>query len=601
MLFFPGILDDITRNQEVDSDYVTDIYSGELYKRSKQDASPSTLYLTCVLNTDGVNLYSSSKVELWPVFLAINELSPSLRFSRENILLAGLWQGKGKPPFKLLLEHASKEINTLTESGLKIEVDGETKTVHLRVLCVTLDLPAKAGVMNMTLFNGQCACITCEEPGIVVTQGRGHSRSYPYRSLDECFPNRFHETVLQNMATATEKNRQKGFKGLSGLTFLQDFDLVDGVVPDYMHCVLLGIVKKLLSKWFSPTESGNPYFVGKNLKQISERFLKIRPPYFIERLPRDLEKHYSHFKATELQNFLLYYSIPCLHNILPDKFLQHFALLSEAIYILLGDHISTTGIQRSEYLLQKFYSKFALLYGDGSCGLNVHNACAHMTDYVKKLGPIWCWSCFAFEDANSVLLQSVHGTGDVVKQALRNQDISIYIRSLNNVKPDTSAKLKVTHRASNCTVIGLLKPLNHQIPLHIIQTLQVESNRNLKKAERVLVNGVKFYSAGYSRMRRRHCHAVIYSDDQFGLIQYFLLEPQTNLVYAVIKEIEINNNSWICSYEAAKQFRPVEVINTLKAILAHTLHSTLVFIDLEHSSKAFIIQTPNRLGHAVLK
>lgn len=35
-------------------------------------------------------------------FLAINELSPSLRFASENILLIGLWQGKGKPPFKTL-------------------------------------------------------------------------------------------------------------------------------------------------------------------------------------------------------------------------------------------------------------------------------------------------------------------------------------------------------------------------------------------------------------------------------------------------------------------------------------------------------------------
>ena len=45
--------------------------------------------LTALLNTDGVNLYSSSKVELWPIFLAINELSPKARFSRDNLLLVG--------------------------------------------------------------------------------------------------------------------------------------------------------------------------------------------------------------------------------------------------------------------------------------------------------------------------------------------------------------------------------------------------------------------------------------------------------------------------------------------------------------------------------
>ena len=32
-------------------------------------------------NTDGVPLYNSSSVSLWPVFLVINDLPPSLRFS----------------------------------------------------------------------------------------------------------------------------------------------------------------------------------------------------------------------------------------------------------------------------------------------------------------------------------------------------------------------------------------------------------------------------------------------------------------------------------------------------------------------------------------
>lgn len=132
--------------------------------------------------------------------------------------------------------------------------------------------------------------------------------------------------------------------------------------------------------------------------------------------------------------------------------MQHFALLSEAIFILLGDRISETLLERAELLLEKFYSQFSDLYGEGSCGLNVHNACIHLPTYVRKLGPLWCWSCFAFEDANSMILNSVHGTGDVVKQALKNQAISMYIRSLSGVK-DSSNRLKVTHEAQNCKVL----------------------------------------------------------------------------------------------------------------------------------------------------
>ena len=206
------------------------------------------------------------------------------------------------------------------------------------------------------------------------------------------------------MNAATDRNRQKGFKGMSGLSHLSNFNLVYGILPDYMHCVLLGIVKTLMCKRFSPRQSGKDYIIGKDLKQISERFVKIKSPYFIERLPRDLEKHYQHFKATEMQAFLLFYAVPCLHGILEERFLQHFALLSEAIHILLGENITQESIERSEFLLEKFYSQFSDYYGEGSCELIVHNACLHIPTYVRKLGPLWAWSCFAFEDANSMIL-----------------------------------------------------------------------------------------------------------------------------------------------------------------------------------------------------
>ena len=45
-------------------------------------------------------------------------------------------------------------------------------------------------------------------------------------------------------------------KGKSVLQILPSFDVVKGVPVDYMHCVLLGLVRKLLSLWFD-RQSGN--------------------------------------------------------------------------------------------------------------------------------------------------------------------------------------------------------------------------------------------------------------------------------------------------------------------------------------------------------
>ena len=90
------------------------------------------------------------------------------------------------------------------------------------------------------------------------------------------------------------------------------FCVTTGMVPDYMHCFVLGVTKTLLQKWFSPSQSKNEYYVGGSFKAVSRRLQSIKPPDYLEQLPRDLEKHYANLKATELQAWLLFYSIPYL-------------------------------------------------------------------------------------------------------------------------------------------------------------------------------------------------------------------------------------------------------------------------------------------------
>ena len=52
---------------------VEDIYDGEEYHRHRGFLShPENISLTC--NSDGVAVFTSSSVELWPVWLCINEL-----------------------------------------------------------------------------------------------------------------------------------------------------------------------------------------------------------------------------------------------------------------------------------------------------------------------------------------------------------------------------------------------------------------------------------------------------------------------------------------------------------------------------------------------
>ncbi|KAI4799983.1 hypothetical protein KUCAC02_016521 [Chaenocephalus aceratus] len=493
---------------------VRDVTDGSCYRQLFEDggflSGPGNCNITVIANTDGLNLYQSSRVELWPIFLTINELEPQRRFSRQNIVLAGIWQGTGKPPFEQFMGAFTKEMNKLYTTGFQFVVDDQTVTAKLAVLCATVDLPAKAGIMNMTLFNGADACITCKEPGLVVRQGKGHARSYPYREAHQRYATRLHVDVLAAMHTATPKKRVQGFKGVSGLSELQQFDLVHGVVPEYMHGILLGVTKTVMNKWFSPTESGQPYFVGKKLKEISKRLQHIQPPDFIERLPRDLELHYNHLKATEFQMWLLFYALPCLDGILGDKYLCHFAHLSEAVHILLGDKITAESLEIAASLLDIFYKDFADCYGAGSCGINVHNAGVHLVSCVRQWGPLWAWSCFCFEDANAMILQAVHGTGDVTKQVIRFKETQGVLNREGGTITDRTNWSKVNMVQANCGTAGALKPMSASSEL-LVKT-GASTSAVLRKALRVKLEHQKLYSEEYLRMRRRVCHVAVLDD-----------------------------------------------------------------------------------------
>jgi len=55
-----------------------------------------------------------------------------------------------------------------------------------------------------------------------------------------------------------------GVKGASPLAALKGFDLVKGVAIDYMHNVLIGVVKALQDKWFHG-DKHSPYYIGKKV------------------------------------------------------------------------------------------------------------------------------------------------------------------------------------------------------------------------------------------------------------------------------------------------------------------------------------------------
>ena len=125
---------------------------------------------------------------------------------------------------------------------------------------------------------------------------------------------------------------------------------------------------------------------------------------------------------------------------LPAKYLKYFAHLSAGIHLLLRDCTTEADLVRAETLLDAFYREFSQLYGEGSCGLNVHNVGAHLVFYVRLWGPIFAWICLGFEDWNEVIVQAVHGTGGVTRQILCHVNAQLQLKSFLVTMPKCDAK-----------------------------------------------------------------------------------------------------------------------------------------------------------------
>lgn len=67
--------------------------------------------------------------------------------------------------------------------------------------------------------------------------------------------------------------------------------------------------------------------------------------------------------AAEYRSWALYYVYPLLKGHLPDKYLQHFALFAEALWLLLQTAPTDEDVAVAEECMDKFCLQFESLYG----------------------------------------------------------------------------------------------------------------------------------------------------------------------------------------------------------------------------------------------
>lgn len=326
------------------------------------------------INIDGLPLFNSCSKQFWPILCVIDLSNKKLQpFS------VGIFYGNGKPhPLEIYLEDFINELLHILKYGICIN---STK-IEFYIHSFICDAPARAFIKCVKYHSGYSSCDKCTVHGEYLN-GR-----VVLRELDN--PKR----TDASFQLQEDESYHMGFSPLLKL----NCGLVSKFPIDYMHCVLLGVMKKLLCSW-AIGPSSKVKLSRADTQILSDRIESLSGfiPKEINRKPRSLLE-LPRYKATEFRTFLLYVGPTVLHSVVELAVYEHFLLFHVAISILCSSrHLSKSLISQANLFLKTFIEHGEKLYGKQFIIFNVH-LLSHLCDDVHAYGPLDKFSTFPFEN-----------------------------------------------------------------------------------------------------------------------------------------------------------------------------------------------------------
>jgi len=159
---FQKILRFIEKQKYKNENYLNDISDGEEYKKPFEEINNKVkeLHLNFILNMDGINPYNNSTKDYKAITLEIVEMGKKYRYRYDNHILLFLISGKNIN-FNLILKKFVEDLNKFYLFGFKYN----GYLIRGRIICFTLDLPARAELFGQKKFNSKNSCIFCFQSG----------------------------------------------------------------------------------------------------------------------------------------------------------------------------------------------------------------------------------------------------------------------------------------------------------------------------------------------------------------------------------------------------------------------------------------------------
>lgn len=347
---------------------------------------------------DGLRISRSTKDEAWIIMLNVRKASKRRLIPK----VVGVHYDQKKPSdFNDFLWPFVQELLELLENGFV----ANGIVFQLNILNFVLDAPSRTSCKCVKHINGYYACDYC--------LAEGDSIDHRMAFLDL-------EAELRNDHDYRSRKYDEYHKRESVLELLP-IDMVYAFPPDYLHCVLLGVVNWILSHLYTAPKTLS---VADHLK-INERieeFKKTQPNEFQRNL-RSFIGNIGLMKGTEFRQYLLFVFPLLLDGIVSDEILANFMKLQIASVIFSHKRFDCYYDEADE-LMRVFIEEFAEIYHPRHVVYCVHSLC-HMKMFVERYGPWDNFSTFEYETFNSTVKDMLHGNVMPLTQ-ITNRIMEVY-------------------------------------------------------------------------------------------------------------------------------------------------------------------------------
>lgn len=214
-------------------------------------------------------------------------------------------------------------------------------------------------------------------------------------------------------------------------------------------------------------------------------------------------------------------------------YFEHYLRLVVAIKLLSSDVITDFMIQVAQDLLRRFVREFQDMCGIQFCSINIH-VLLHLGNCVKKLGPLWAYICYEYEDLNGQLLKLIHGTRHIDTQLANSQNQFIKMIRILELLQNINIKNFCMRKKKQVRIIQQIYPHCYSVGKYKIQPITdiirnafdnneiTYDNFTIYQYFRLLYNNKLYVSKMYNRILQNESSIVQYYQKK-GEIRFHLL------------------------------------------------------------------------------